>query len=311
MHWKRKGAFENALLFGGGWHAGMDALWLDTNKGESRKTTIEHAFHEFLTYWEEGGGPNLAEMDMETAREWEPRTPMNALDKFEFYYDKRQRFIKEADIVEIERPFAVPLDTDDDKLFYIGRIDKIIRPGSERIRGIEHKTTTAMRLNGRKEQKIAPNFLESFSPNSQVDGYAYALHLLYPESRHDIWVDATLVHKVGEDVHFIPVDRTMSQLDLFLFNTRRWIEIIREETAALSDITEGDRYMAAFPQNTNSCFDFNRACPYLDVCKARANPLTYGDITPPGMRIEKWSPLSHLGTPPEIAGATEEPIQGD
>jgi hypothetical protein len=299
-HWKRSGVSELALLFGGGWHAAMDVLWHETNQGTARKEVINGAFGAFVHHWVEGGGPKLDEIDMEVAREIEPRTPMNALDKLEFYYDKRHRYIREAEIIEVERPFAVPLDPGNDRLFYIGRIDKILAVGSKRVRGIEHKTTTSMRLNSKKEHKIAPNYLESYSPNSQVDGYEYALHLLYPEHRNDVWVDATLVHKTGEDVQFIPVDRTMPMLDLFLFNTHRWIEIIREETLAVQDVSPGDSHMAAFPQNTNSCFDFNRACPYLDICKARANPLTY-DFTPPGFKEEKWSPLAHTGTPNELA----------
>lgn len=300
MGWKRKGAFEDALAFGGGWHAAMDVLWRGIADGKSRSEVISEAFVAFCKYWIEAGMPHPDEIDMEVARQLGARTPMNARDKLEGYWDSRFSTIRDLEILEIERAFAVPLDPNDQTLFYIGRIDKIVKPSKSRIRGIEHKTTTSVRLNTAKDHVINGNYLESFSPNSQVDGYSYALHLLFPDLRQDVWVDATLVHKVGEDFQFIPVERQMQQLDAFLFDTHWWTGKIEEEKAALQEVDSGDRIMAAFPKNTSSCFDFNRPCPYIDICKSRANPTSWNE-TPPGYKEEFWDPLVHLGTPKEIA----------
>lgn len=299
MHWKRSGVSELALAFGGGWHAAMDVLWPTIADGEKRHYTIEASYSAFVKYWTEAGMPPPEEIDLGLQEQLSPRTPMNALEMLSGYYDKREKTIKELEILEVERPFAVPLHSQDPTLFYVGRIDKVTKPRKSRVRGIEHKTTTAMRLDGGKKHKIAGNYLESYSPNSQVDGYNYALNMLYPDLDVDVWVDAALVHKVGEDFQFITVERRLEQLDSWLSDTHWWIRQIEREMDTMMEESPSDPYMEAYPKNTNSCFDFNRACPYLDLCKARANPLSYGG-PPPGYEHAVWNPLDHIGTPKEL-----------
>lgn len=302
MHWKMQSASELALIFGGGWHAAMDQMWQLTADRLPRQEVINESYDAFVGYWTENGLPHPSEIDLGLSDLWKPRTPMNAREMLDGYYEARLRTILDVEIIEIERPFAVPLSPHDPTLFYVGRIDKVVRPAAGRVRGIEHKTTTAMRLGGRgKEHKISGAFMDSFSPNSQVDGYAYALHLLYKGQRADIWVDAALVHAKGEDFQFIPVERQMDQLDGWLFDTHRWINKIEEEKEWLAQATPSDGFMAAFPKNTNACFDFNRPCPFLDLCKSRPNPLSW-ETTPPGYVVDEWDPLEHIGTPKELGG---------
>lgn len=304
MHWKMNSASELALIFGGAWHAAMDEMWANVAANVPAQDNINHAYDAFVHHWTDNGMDHPSEIDLERSKELAPRTPMVAKEMLHAYYDARVRAIREVEIVEIERPFAVPLSPNDPTLFYVGRIDKVVRPSKGRIRGIEHKTTTAVALSygarTKGEHKIRGSFLDSFSPNSQVDGYSYAMHLLYPKDRADIWVDAALVHAKGEDFQFVPVERRMDQLDAWLYETHRWIEGIELEAKRLQECSEGDHFMAAYPKNTNACFDFNRPCPFLDLCKARANPLSYEGV-PSGYKEEKWDPLEHLGTPKELA----------
>lgn len=303
MNWKLNSASELALIFGGGWHAAMDTLWELVASGAKRQHVLADSYDAFVHYWTENGMPDPSEIDLELGKLWSPRTPMNAREMLDGYYEARLRTILDVEIIEIERPFAVPLTPDDATLFYVGRIDKVVRPRSGAVRGIEHKTTTAMRLAGqrRDEHKISGAFMESFSPNSQVDGYNYALKLLYPDDRSDVWVDAALVHAKGEDFQFIPVERQMAQLDSWLYDTHRWIESIELEKQRLQECSEADNFMRAFPKNTNACFDFNRPCPFLDLCKSRPNPLSWPEA-PPGYVEEVWDPLEHIGTPKELGG---------
>jgi hypothetical protein len=244
--------------------------------------------------------PPVEEMDISTQQDLKPRTPGTAMEMLYAYVDERRAAIEDSEVIRIERPFAVPLDEEDDKLFYIGRIDKITRRGGI-LRGIEHKTTTATKKDG-PHYRIRPLFMESFSPNSQVDGYLFALRMLYPDERKiDVWVDAALVHAEGEDFRFIPVDRNTKQLDLWLSEVQYWIRLIEnnKETMDEEDTPEDD-YMMAFPKNTNSCFDFNAMCPFLPLCKARANPLTWGEDPPQEYITKVWTPLDHTGTPEEL-----------
>lgn len=296
-HWKPVGV-SKPLAFGGAWHDSMDTLWTAIHADMSYDMVIEAALETWRTSWMSYGMPDPNEMDTDMLKEFAPRTPMVAHEMLIAYYDKRHRQIREMEILGIERPFAVPLTPDDPTLFYTGRIDKIVSPDSRSVRGIEHKTTTASKLQD-GYPKIRPMYTETFSPNSQVDGYLYALHLLYPEKHIDVWVDSSLVSTRGEDFKIIPVDRDLSHLDQWLWTTHHWIEQIEKEDKQLAECAPSDRYMAAFPQNTNSCFDFNTQCPFLGLCKSRANPLTW-DEAPQGFVEEPWDPIAHIGSPVEL-----------
>lgn len=303
LHWQPNGR-KHPLVFGGAWHAGMDEIWRGVKQRLRDSTILSNAYDAFIEYWVNEGYPHPNEMDLSSLDEYGARTPGNARDKLAGYLKKRKQFIMSCDVLEIERAFAVPLDPEDDKLFYIGRIDKIVKMSDKHVRGIEHKTTTLMRLAGadRKQHKIGPAFLDSFSPNSQVDGYIASLRILYPwAEKVDIFVDGTLVHKVGEDFQFVPIDRQPAQIDQWLWETHKWIDEIDRDHGLLEEASESDSYLAAFPKNTNSCFDFNTSCPFISLCKARANPLTWGDDTPTGYSVKKWDPLEHIGTPAELA----------
>jgi PD-(D/E)XK nuclease superfamily len=298
LGWNREGAPSAPLAFGGAWHAAMDWMWSGISDGLSDEDVVRGSYGAFKKYWAEAGMPT--EIDFELEKELSPRTPSTGFEMIASYYAKRKDTIKRLDVMEIERPFAVPLSPYDQTLFYVGRIDKIVSPREGHIRGIEHKTTTLGRMNKDKEPKIRPIFLESFSPNSQVDGYLYALGMLYHNCNVDVWVDAALVNDKGEDFHFVPVDRQAQQLDAWLWETHHYVGQIEQQKDLLQEASEADRYMAAFPKNTSSCFNFNQQCPFLELCKARSNPLTYGDEPPPGYKHEPWDPLEHLGKPLEF-----------
>lgn len=303
-HWKSTREGRLPLIFGSGWHAAMDRLWETTALRKPRNVIIESAFGAFITAWIKEGGPPPHEIDLALSTEMLPRTPAVALEMLEDYLEKRMRNIQELEILEIERPFAVPLSPTDDTLFYVGRMDKIVRPTKSSVRGYDHKTTTSMRLDHtRKVQRISPQHLDSYSPNSQMDGYLYALHLLYPEESRagkiNVYADVALVHKVGQDTQFVPVDKQIGHLDAWLWDAHYWIGQIEQQREALDKVKPDDKYMAAFAKETRSCFDFNSACPYLELCKSRPNPESW-DVAPAGYVENKWDPLDHIGTPKEL-----------
>lgn len=300
QHWKPAGRPSNPLAFGGAWHDAMDTMWSAIHADMPYADVIDAAVDAWTMSWTRYGMPHPRDMGPDTIKEFSPRTPPIAHEMLIAYYQKRHRAIRSVEIIEIERPFAVPLTADDPTLFYVGRIDKVVAPTRSSVRGIEHKTTTSSKVDHNKEPKIRPVFMETFSPNSQVDGYLYTLHMLYPEKDVDVWVDAALVSKTGEDFAFIPVERKLDMLDQWLWTTHYWIEQIEVEKVKLGAADKSDRYMAAFPQDTSSCFDFNTQCPFLSLCKSRANPLTWSDEAPQGFVTERWDPLEHIGTPVEL-----------
>lgn len=304
-HWRTAG-IEWPLVFGASWHSAMDVVWqslLDHNLGQIPHELIARkAFKAFVKRWIEEGAPAPENIDYELAQEISPRTPGQAFEMLIAYVFDRAKLLQDYSLIAIERPFAVPLDPKEE-LFYIGKIDKAVRlKSSGKVRGIEHKTSTAYKKGG----PFRGAYIDSFSPNSQVDGYLFALHLLFPGEVSGVWVDAALVHKTEEGFTFIPVDKQLRMLDAWLWETRNWIRRLEEdkERLALQEHSGGGfsrPVMEAFPKNTNSCFNFNRACPYIDCCKAWPNPL--GKAMPQNMIETKWDPLEHIGP---IPGVTDE-----
>lgn len=248
---------------------------------------VEEAMKAFIEYWNN----NAKETDVyETIKDGAPqiRNAQTAMEMLFNYIEDRKNFLKNIELIEIEQPFAVPLDPSDQGLIYIGRWDKVIREKGQ-IKGIEHKTTTSYKKNGPFQNA----FMDGFSPNSQIDGYLFALSIRYGKAVSGILVDAALVHKdVHDGIRFIQVQRQFAQIETWLWETRYWINQIEAnwEVYEKNDFSQAE-YLGAFPKNTISCTQYG-GCPYLDLCKAWSNPERYGN--PPGFIEEKWEPFDEL-----------------
>ncbi len=294
VHWSGEG-FSPPLLFGSSWHTAMDAVWrIMSDKGNAQNLNTqeiaEAAFGEFMEEWLEGGGPDPKEMDPIDMARLEPRTPMIALEMLYAYVDQRRSLFQRDsfELLEVEHPFAVPLDPNDDDLMYVGRLDKIFRV-KEGVIGGEHKTTSLYRKDG----YFRSTFVDSFSPNSQVDGYMHALRILYGPEAKEVWIDGALVHKtVHEGFTFIPVERTKKHLEAWLWETRAWIANIEANWAAIEQVSPNDTYMAAFPKNTSACQDFARNGQYMELCKMWPNPTC--KECPAGVKVGPWGPFERL-----------------
>lgn len=290
--WKHNGDRAWPLAFGAAWGEAQNVIWPRLCGGlEDDRDLILDAYNAFCEEWKKFDMP--FPMSMQDEEEMSPRTPGTALEMIVNYVEDRKQQAREMELIAVERPFVVPLDPKDDTLFYVGRMDKVVRRRGK-VLAIEHKTTTAYK----KSNSGVPfrgAFLESFSPESQVDGYLFALHMDFPGKVGGVWVDAALVHKtVNDGFTFIPVERQLRHLDAWLWEARSWISQIEAHTAKLQELSPNDLYMAAFPKNTNSCFDFNRSCEYQDLCKARPNPLQWGTEAPPAYETNVWDPLDHI-----------------
>jgi len=281
-----------ALVFGSSWHEAMDTLWARLNSDNAQdlgtEDVVREAYDAFLTCWMENNGPDPSDMDPDQIKQLEPRTPMIALEMLYEYVLERREFIEKCELIAIEQPFAVPLDPTDDTLFYVGRLDKVVEYRGE-VLVIEHKTTSLYRKDG----PFRSTFVDSFSPNSQIDGYLHAIHSLYGKEAKAVWVDAALVHKkVHDGFKFIPIERQIGQLESWLWSTRYWIDRMEMNWHAHDGMNGSSPYMPAFPQDPARCQDFARNCPYMDLCKAWSNPTD--KALPPGYAEEVWSPFDRL-----------------
>ena len=293
------------LIFGSAWHASMDVIWAHHAELASlwtsapsrkvidgRKEIADKAFDAFVGEWTEGGMPPPAELSPDDLEDLSPKHPFIAMEMIYNYAEHRASFFAQPgfELIDIERPFAVPMDPNDKKLFYVGRMDKVFRINKDIYCG-EHKSSGAYRKNG----PFREEFLESFSPNSQIDGYLFAGRIDFGEHFKAVYVDAALTHKqVHDGFRFIPVERQHAQIDAWLWETHTWIDQIHGNMQALRE-RSGDRsapYLAAFPKNTSSCGNFGR-CPYLDLCKMLPNPERQKE-PPLGYKTSHWSPFDEI-----------------
>ena len=287
-----------ALTFGLAWHNAQDVVWVMIDAGEaSRDKILAAAMARWKETWVERGlefTPSLEKQD-----QYAPRTPMIAAEMLINYMDQRWDFIQECELLAVEQPFAVRLHQDETPIRYIGRFDKVVRHPQHGILLIEHKTTSSYA----KASGFRTDYITSWSPNSQIDGYLHAAHMLYGECR-GIWIDAALVHKtVHNKFRFIPIDRQFEQLDQWLHETRDWITRIENEELA-ADKREGMEIQGyeGFPKNTGSCSMW-AGCTYRDLCKFHPRPSASVD-SHAGFTVEHWEPfdilhIDELGLPPE------------
>lgn len=279
-----------ALIFGSAWHAAMDAVWPEMcgKADANKKTIVEKGYEAFLQSWTADGLPHPNNMTSEEAEALSPRLPAIALEMLYGYVEKRKRLLSEMELVYVERPFAVPLSPTNAALFYVGRLDKVVKYKGDHL-VIEHKTTTAYKKDG----PFRAQFIDSFSPNSQVDGYIHALHMLFGKKAKAVWIDASLVHKqVHDGFQFIPVERQFAQIDAWLWEAHYWINQIEENSGLVDETDPEEPFLSTFPKNTSSCSDYG-GCPYAVLCKSLSNPAQQGE-TPQGFLKDHWSPFEEL-----------------
>jgi hypothetical protein len=205
------------------------------------------------------------------------------------YIKQRSVFLtNDINVLAIEQPFIVPIYPDNMDILYCGRKDKVIEwRGS--IWVVDHKTNSSYS----KAQGFQASFTDSFSPDNQIDGYAYTATMLHGDKFKGILIDAALVNKTHHDVFgLIPVERHSSHLEPWLAETRAEIELIELQKAHLEADEKWDPRlpMSQFGKNTGACYNWNTPCAYMDVCQMFPNPSV---IEMPSQYIEEeWTPFN-------------------
>lgn len=294
-HWRMNGS-SAALAFGSAWHEAMDIIWSRWKElsPHFNKVDLANAAHTaFIEKWVSEGMTPPEDIDYDTEKYLSPRTPGIAGEMINEYIRVRSDFFSQIEVLAVEQPFAVDIGMEG--ILYVGRLDKVFRKDG-RIYVGEHKTTTAYKKDG----PFRTDWLESWSPNSQIDGYLHAAHMLYGDTVKDVWVDGALVHaSVHDGFKFIPVSRQTHMLDAWLAEAQYWAQQILEERKYMEELKEAKAeagtvpltYYPAFPKNTNSCGTY-AGCSYRDICRFIGNPDQ--DTPPLSYVVDKWEPFDIL-----------------
>lgn len=284
---------QAALDFGSCWHEAQDVMWLAVkNMSHLENHEIAQVAHEaFCQKWQGLGHPLVDQMtDDDLKYIYKARHTDTAYFLLLAYIEKRRNFIDSVELIEVEKPFIVPIDNASTETFYIGRMDKIVK-WQGRVWVIEHKTTSW----GTGKSGINANYIESYSPNSQVDGYAHAAKMIYGDAFKGVLVDIALVIPNNhQHIQFVPIERTFNNLDAWLWELKRQVKLMEINAEDLKEVHPGDPFMAAYPKNTKNCIQFMHPCPYMDICKAIENPQKEPDRIPLSYVEDHWSPIKDI-----------------
>ena len=269
------------LVFGSAWHAGMDAMW-GLGQTEPHEILVSAAMHNFKTQWEEDG--YIFDMSLEEQASLGARTPGVAHEMYYNYAITRERMLKEATVLSIEEPVAIPFPNLDD-MWYVGKLDKVVEYNGVHV--LEHKSTTAYSVGN----NFRPDYVESWNSASQVKGYQLIGAAYHPDLQ-DVWVDASLVHKKIHDAFkFIPVNHSWPLLQEWLRDTQRWLENMVSEEQEYKE--EQNLEKGTFRRNEDSCFGKYSKCPFLEICGTCSDPSQLKE-PPPGFKKEYWEPFETL-----------------
>lgn len=294
LGWSIPGA-SLPLAFGGSWHEAMDSVWKQVcfdNEVDQRKI-IDKAYEAFLEEWtqryklplDEDLNPDQLEKNL-------PRTNGVALNMILEYVVNRWEFLNSIVLLEIEKPFAVPMPNNSE-VFYVGRLDKIFKYQGDIWVG-EHKTSSMYKKNG----PFRTDFIDSFSPNSQVDGYIYSASMHIGERVRGCMVDAALVHKTVHDgFQFIPIIRPDSAIDSWLYEAEMEISDILKSDKVIAEaeqtgLIRKKNHLPDFRKNSENCMGKYGPCQFLGVCKATDNVIKDFPQGPPVDLEERfWEPF--------------------
>jgi hypothetical protein len=305
-HWRREGN-KVALAFGGAIHSAMEVIWDNAKKVDTPNELLQLAMEAFYAKWQAEG------FSLDTIDLSEKRNPGLAMDILAAYLDQYLSWLRGIEVLAIEQPFVIPvmhMEEEDLYVHYIGRWDKVWKDKNGCIFVGEHKTTSLYRKAG----NFAKEWIESFSPDNQVDGYSYAAYSVYGDAVRGVMIDGILVHKTVRAFTRIPISRSMKNLDAWHWGIQYWINEVIENHKMLGAAREAMEayeeiaFLPCFPQRTEHCAHKYGQCQYLEICKyLDANPERV--ITPPvGYVKEVWDPFSHNvaeGQKPLTVGAGE------
>ena len=289
-HFVRKG-IALPLVVGLGWHDSMDVVWSRAKDKISNSELADLGYNAFIERWCSEGLPHPDDLTLDQQDALSPRHPGNIREMLHAYVTIRRPFLKKIELIAVEEPFLVRLFEEDEKPLYCGKRDKIFFFNNV-FYVAEHKTTTLYS----KTQGFQNRFTDSFSPNTQVDGYIYSTALELADSGYKfggVWVDAALVHKTVRRFMFIPIDKALSRVEDWLVETREWVNLVEKSCERFGTAKSRLEMLGCFPKNTESCYKYSGKCPYSDLCSFSKDPILLEE-PPEGFKHEIWNPIEHL-----------------
>ena len=276
---------KHDLLFGEAWHKGREYQMLYGYED------VEGAYNAFCkSYYE-----HFTDSDDQI---YLPKTPQAALHGYLNLADNYLNDLVENEVVEvngekmIEVSGSVPIG--ESRILYY-RMDSIMkRVEDEKIFSWDHKTTSGKYIN-------SSTWENEFYLSIQNGTYTHCLYCLFPIDQvlgvefygvgFEYLKKGSKIRPAGYYSTFkkVPAFKSPDQMNTWLWSVNNLVDEIEFEMDRLSNCSENDSVMRAFPMRPKSCMDY-RGCQYFDYCLAWQNPIQKSYEPPIGFKVEFWNP---------------------
>lgn len=285
MHLKPAGVSIH-LIFGACWHYGLEVAY-NTLKEDPSLTPMDAtiiSIKAFNQLWKLDGEPHFPDEDIIF-----PKSPGHAANMYKDYWKRFLALDNESEILAVEAPFALNVNTDDEQTMlpnYIGRMDLILKDGAG-ISIIDHKTAKA----------LYKTTTQSFEASFQTDGYLTAGRIYY-DKIPSITYRMALCQKTAIKFEPVVINKRAAAIDHFLHNLVHYMKEIIHNLDLLEqdkvECTHRTSVLKSFNRKPGyACTSFMTTCAYYDLCFARNNPLLWLDRAPQRFLFSEWDPQTH------------------
>jgi hypothetical protein len=265
------------LIFGSAWHLAMEIL---LEYGYDAETLLA-AYEAFLT-----------EYRKEFSSEWDDiNSPKNPEAVFRALPQYASRWADDNfEVLHIEVAGSVAIGVD--KIIHF-KTDTICH-SDEGYFSLEHKTGT----------RFSSVWAAEWRQKMQVGVYTHVLFCLFPENEiYGVKINGAFLSsppKIKKDgtpyanardneFHRVPIRRNLASMEAWLVEVNMWYDRIQDDFQKLSEASEDDSILEAFPRQTEACTKYG-VCPFLDHCSIWHNPLQHAGAPPTGYHVEHWDP---------------------
>lgn len=289
LGWRPEGTSHD-LIFGEAFHQSLEYIydrWIyrqnTTGEQAYNKSDIEEAYQIFLNAYRQQFGP---ETDVEQVK----KNPANAYLMLQQYIDK-YRTIDTFKVLYTEISGSVMLA--EGKSIYF-RLDTVIEEnGKPKI--LEHKTSgwsTSL-------------WMQQWDLSMQIGVGLHVLQSIWDTEHPEVIVNGLFFRGLprmkkdgtpyasdkGNELLRVPVIKSRNSMQDWFVETNRWFSRWQEEEEIFYTQDSIDNpVMLSFPKNEKGCMAYNRACPFIEFCKAYPNPIKRCTEVPIGYEKRLWDP---------------------
>jgi hypothetical protein len=246
---------------------------------------VEDAFKAFLSHYRRFFNEEMDEGN-------KPKNPSCFLRALIMYADLYKSDLSTFKVLHTEVSGSVPISAN--RLIYF-KSDSICE-GDEGHFCLEHKTgqrySIAWAAQWRQKVQVGTyiHVLYSLFPPSQV--YGAKINGIFPHEEPKLKKDGTpYAGALDCEFHRVIVRRNQDSMQSWLSEINIWFDLIEDDFERLSEATDEDQVLSAFPRNTESCSQYG-LCPFFDWCSVWQNPLRHADSPPVGFLPKSWDPRS-------------------